>query len=396
MALRLRRGTDAERQTVTPAEGELIYTTDTKELYIGDGTTQGGNLVSAELNDDTSPSLGGDLNLNSHNIIGTGNINITGTITATGDINLGDGVEDNVIVGGQIGSSLVPKDNGAYDLGSTGGNWRHVYAEGATIDGETTVGSLVTDGDIRATDSTVIYDGETGALSVTSINTGIIDGDLRGSVFADDSTPMFDANNKTGNFPGGITMSNVSLNHLGVLKSTDVGSDPQVLSDQPNTLIVRGITLGAYGGQMTTLSIDGHDGGLESPTNTTAGDYIGVQKFRGYYDGEYVVASTHTVAWDATADLTDTSPKANMLWFTNAGDGNGYLGAGYNIMQFRNDGVLEGPVFKVPSFADETARDAAIPSPEAGMIILLTGHDDSTGAPVYQGHDGTQWRDLMS
>ena len=48
MALRLRRGTDAERQQITPVEGELIYTTDTKQLWAGDGTTEGGTLVSAD------------------------------------------------------------------------------------------------------------------------------------------------------------------------------------------------------------------------------------------------------------------------------------------------------------------------------------------------------------
>ena len=30
MALRLRRGTDAQRAIITPLDGELIYTTDTK------------------------------------------------------------------------------------------------------------------------------------------------------------------------------------------------------------------------------------------------------------------------------------------------------------------------------------------------------------------------------
>ena len=49
MALRLRRGTDAERQLITPAEGELIYTTDTKSVYIGDGVTVGGIIVSGEI-----------------------------------------------------------------------------------------------------------------------------------------------------------------------------------------------------------------------------------------------------------------------------------------------------------------------------------------------------------
>lgn len=47
MALRLRRGTDAERQLITPLEGELIYATDTKSLYVGDGTTLGGILIAA-------------------------------------------------------------------------------------------------------------------------------------------------------------------------------------------------------------------------------------------------------------------------------------------------------------------------------------------------------------
>ena len=45
MALRLRRGTDAERTLITPLEGELLYVTDTKRLYIGDGITPGGNAV---------------------------------------------------------------------------------------------------------------------------------------------------------------------------------------------------------------------------------------------------------------------------------------------------------------------------------------------------------------
>jgi len=35
MAFRLRRGTDAERLLITPAEGELIYTTDIISMNIG-------------------------------------------------------------------------------------------------------------------------------------------------------------------------------------------------------------------------------------------------------------------------------------------------------------------------------------------------------------------------
>ena len=45
MPLKLRRGTNADRSGITPAEGEPIYTTDTKKLYVGDGTTAGGTEI---------------------------------------------------------------------------------------------------------------------------------------------------------------------------------------------------------------------------------------------------------------------------------------------------------------------------------------------------------------
>jgi len=53
IVVQVRRGTEAQRQTMDggvgnpakPIPGELIYTTDDKLLYVGDGTTIGGNLV---------------------------------------------------------------------------------------------------------------------------------------------------------------------------------------------------------------------------------------------------------------------------------------------------------------------------------------------------------------
>jgi hypothetical protein len=43
--LQLRRGTEAERSQITPLEGEPIYAADSKKLYLGDGTTPGGNEI---------------------------------------------------------------------------------------------------------------------------------------------------------------------------------------------------------------------------------------------------------------------------------------------------------------------------------------------------------------
>ena len=57
MALQFRRGTDSDRLTITPAAGEPIFTSDTKELFIGDGSTAGGvDLITTKLG-----SISGDI-----------------------------------------------------------------------------------------------------------------------------------------------------------------------------------------------------------------------------------------------------------------------------------------------------------------------------------------------
>lgn len=42
MALRIRRGLEADRLSVTYELGEFVYITDTELLWIGDGVTPGG------------------------------------------------------------------------------------------------------------------------------------------------------------------------------------------------------------------------------------------------------------------------------------------------------------------------------------------------------------------
>jgi len=45
MALRIRRGTDAQRSGVTLEMGEIVWTTDGQQLFVGNGLTQGGTAV---------------------------------------------------------------------------------------------------------------------------------------------------------------------------------------------------------------------------------------------------------------------------------------------------------------------------------------------------------------
>jgi hypothetical protein len=47
MAIKIRRGLNADRLSVVFDQGEIVYTTDTKLVFIGDGVTAGGNPVSS-------------------------------------------------------------------------------------------------------------------------------------------------------------------------------------------------------------------------------------------------------------------------------------------------------------------------------------------------------------
>jgi len=46
--LKLRRGTDSQRESVVLEQGELGYTTDSKRVFVGDGFLSGGNVVGAK------------------------------------------------------------------------------------------------------------------------------------------------------------------------------------------------------------------------------------------------------------------------------------------------------------------------------------------------------------
>lgn len=383
MALRLRRGTDAERQLITPLQGELIYATDTKKLYVGDGATGGGVLVGpldatdTDLVNDTSPQLGGDLDLNGNNITGNGNININGTITATGNINLGDANEDEITVAGTINSSLRPALDSSYDLGTQARRWQNINATGADIAGQASIDSLRLRGNIEGADSTVLYDAISDSISVSSIQASTIDGDLTGSVFSDDSgTVLVDSINSV--------LSNGSLTITGN-SILAVGITDEIILDSPN------ISTQVYGvdnnpDNMAFLSIQASRGNREAPTAVQVGDILGSLTVTGFSGTSLETKVLISGSIDA---VTGTNPlPGKFLFSVHDYDGN-YTTYG----SLNSRGTFEMPTFKATPFANSGARDTAIPSPEAGMIIF-NQNDDSTGKPQLQCYDGTSWIEL--
>lgn len=216
----IRRGTNAERTAgggVVFALGELIYVTDTDALYIGDGVTPGGILLadqnsgglsSAFTAESTQVKLEKDLNLNGQDIVGTGNINISGNITATGNIDIGDNTGDTVTITAQVDSNITPTIDNTFNLGTLSKRWQNVYASGLSVDGQIDAVSINanTVADNSAVMVNVATNTFTGNLTgnvdgnvdgdvtgnLTGNVTGRLDGDVTGSVFADNSTTLVD------------------------------------------------------------------------------------------------------------------------------------------------------------------------------------------------------------
>lgn len=213
MALRIRRGTAAELAAITPADGELIYVTDNKALYVGDGATTGGKFLTS------GSSLQQNLVLNGRDITGTGNINITGNIHATGSITadgsltLGDSDTDNVVFAADINSSIVPNTTDTFNVGSSTKRWNNVYANqitAAVVGTDTTVHYGTLKGGVVAEDSSLIIDGFTGNIY------GTLNGDVNGNVTGDLT------GNVSGNVTGDVT-GNLNGNAVGDASGTFTG-----------------------------------------------------------------------------------------------------------------------------------------------------------------------------
>jgi len=379
MAFQFRRGTDAERQSITPKAGEPIFVTDTGKLYVGytdpetNSLVQGGLLVSTTLSDDETPSLSGNLNLNDYDIVGTGNINIDGFITATGSINLGDGVEDNIIVGGVIGSSLIPDTDGLYDLGSSDFYWRKGYFKDVEVDGELKANSLQISS-IELNDSTTIFDGDTNTIFAESIVANNIEGNFVGSVFSDDSRLLIDG-----------AEGSLNTNFIKIVEErieNQISDEPIRIFSNNGIRIFGKATPDIFDSNLLVLN-----GVKEGGDVVSIGDITGALVYAA--DDGINFSSTNAILSeiDDTASVGNIPGKLKVLT-------TGVDGEIFESMVIDSRGTVSSNVFKTGSYADEDTRDADIPNPEAGMIILLTGRNDSTGVPKFQGYDGSNWIDF--
>jgi Ni,Fe-hydrogenase III small subunit len=114
----------------------------TASAFSGDGsalTFAGTNIVSGSeqvvanlVNQDVNLGTG---DISASNLQLTGNANIDGNLVLGGNITIGDNTSDNIILGGEISSSIVPDADGTYNLGSDSKRWLNVYGDNIYGDG---------------------------------------------------------------------------------------------------------------------------------------------------------------------------------------------------------------------------------------------------------------------
>jgi hypothetical protein len=257
MALRIRRGTNTQRQQLTggntPLDGELIWTTDTKQLYVGDGTTTGGVLItgsggSLDTLADTDLTGAAEGDVLAYNTANANWIPAT-PIKTIGDLN--DVVSSNPEVG-----DIISWDGTFWSLRRIS----EIFGNGENVNV-----NIVSDG------STIMVDTANETFAGT-LNGNVV-GDVQGSVFADDSTLLVDG--ISGNiYASTITTNRIEGNRFLDIQSIDATNNLVTRQYQPepgNYSEIYTLTNGITGsGQNTFVS----RGNIIEPTAVQGGDIL--------------------------------------------------------------------------------------------------------------------------
>jgi hypothetical protein len=351
MPLQIRRGNNAERQQITPAVGELVYVTDTKVVYIGDGTTQGGvpvinyssgtikdlaaevftqgvHLGIAFTYDSVTNRISATVDPDLSNYEGTiGASAFKGSFFADDSTRLLNGIDGSINLNGTVKTNVIPGTDNAYDLGSPTFRFNELYlagpslylgaaqltAVGSAINlpagstvGGIAIGSGTGSGDgvvegsnyrinIYGADSTVMVDADNGYLR------GDLEGSIKGNVFSPDNSSIV-LNAETATLNGSLENSSLSITQTGAIIGKRVfgGLDSPVdigTSTVPSTLqifstqrLIQGFAT-TDGTRTGDIEVSVSRGTMSSPTIVQAGDTLGGLRYEAHDGGNYQFAS---------------------------------------------------------------------------------------------------------
>lgn len=368
MPLQVRRGTEAERLAMTQklADGELLWITDDKKLYVGDGATSSPSLapVTGFNTEDAQDAAASMITTATHSGINFTYDDLAGTLTASVDLSNYSGViEADAFVGSVFADNSTLLVDGV--LG------RIVGPVFANVTGNVT-GDLT--GNVIGNLAGNVTGNVTGNLAgnVTGNVTGFVNGDIRGSVFGDDSSILVDAvsNLLRGNYQNSaVSITNATLISTEVSPNLqlnpifNIGSptEPVSLTFHSNGVnkdyvSFRGVCSDAGGSGIVFQASRGSTG---ASTVVSPGDTLALIRATGFDGTNFQSAGQIGIFADPDQPVTGGSVPGTFGALVVDGEG------ATQVMTFNSSGVLSAPVMKVGSFAT-----VALPSgPSAGMIV---------------------------
>ena len=124
-ALIVEGGVGIEKSLYVGEHVQIIDTTDSTSKDTGALIVEGGVGIEKSLHVGAAVSITDDLFVK-------GESEFIGIVTFRGGtVRLGDSSADDIVVGGEFASSLVPDDDDTFDLGSASQQWRHLYLNGS-------------------------------------------------------------------------------------------------------------------------------------------------------------------------------------------------------------------------------------------------------------------------
>jgi hypothetical protein len=347
---------------VPPQEGELVYITDSEQLYIGDGNTLLGALdpVTGYTAENAIDDIGAALTSGVHqnitftyteegaqdlanridatvgpnviftDITATGNTvlantTINGPLTVTGKLIanfngsifaddstlLVDGVDNKINLDGTVKGDIIPNISEVYDIGSPSLKFKDLYLSGTSL--------YLGAAQVTASGSAInLPVGSTvGGVAIMSGDEAVLT-DIQGSVFGDDSTLLLDGITNEARISaiygtgGAVLQSNTgSMLTPVVLGSANESSGLYIYATNTapggpeGSLVISGASQGTLQGSRIVYETTGSTGTSQSPTNIQAGDAIGSLEFRGlindteYYQTALLVSEAITIGASA-------------------------------------------------------------------------------------------------
>lgn len=237
MPLQIRRGPTADRVAFTPVEGELIYDTQSKSLYIGDGTTAGGIAAAGLTASDVRDSVGSLFATGTHDYITFTYDAVGEKINTVVDLTTYDGT---IQAAGFIGSLFAEDSTKLVD--ATAGLITGTLAETMSMDGGAILDSA--DGNFEVRGVTNFNVEAAGVMNIVTDSTGT----GHQWIFGDDGSLTFpDGSIQTTAGGGGSsfdqdlnTTNDVTFNSVtaGTINSTFVGDvTGSVFADDSNIMV---------------------------------------------------------------------------------------------------------------------------------------------------------------